>query len=66
MPTYRLSDILVIPMAFPAFVPFVLWLCDKLEHALTVSLIILVPKILGGHYSLKVNRFFIFKKRSTW
>ena len=34
MPTYRLSDILFIPMAFPAFVPFVLWLCDKLEHAL--------------------------------
>ena len=33
---------------------------------LKVSLIILVPKILGGHYSLIVNRFFTFKKRSTW
>ena len=30
----RLCDILVIPMAFPAFVNFVLWVSDKLEHAL--------------------------------
>ena len=30
----RLCDILVIPMAFPSFVHFVLWVCDKLEHAL--------------------------------
>ena len=33
----RLCDILVIPMAFlqfPAFVHLVLWVCDKLEHAL--------------------------------
>ena len=30
----RLCDILIIPMAFPAFVHFVLWVYDKLGHAL--------------------------------